>query len=1004
MEKAAKIIMASVMSSIIIISGVSFFALDFTDYSTTGTAGMSDQAKIDDKVSASTYDSASSSKSLSLNLEELASIETDSQNVPVSNNDDSPPVKMITATNIGRNSDDVVGEAGPGSRTQFWPQRSLTFPDTVKVGEEFDVIMDYSFIIPSVNDDEFGIEFLDYVEPERICTVEECGDLKIRVSLNESVDLVNRDDYVFEGNFTNTQYAIHLSSQYGWVTVPFNNALPQQEVFTLKINEPTVDYRFGTIFISYATFMDDGTIYFYVGPDNTVHLSDKEISVPGEGPSQLAEATPYYAPRNASETKGDVPDRFLPDYAEFLREHYAHVDIGQLLRNENFTEPFIDKFFRLYPDLKPQAFIPSMHWILPQAFAQSTPPSFSFVYGNLKYYDSSSTLSILGNAKICAFDTENGKLTPLYNGQTQVCEFSSSDGSFRLHVPTMDPNGSGGADLVLKAYSESPNVVVYKNNNQNMHSISGSSPITNLTDSIHNYGDFTLPKYQISNKAFWVIHELNSIRDWYQSELDVSAPKAYAIWDPEKCSGVGIDPSSKIMALEDTQKIVVDMFKDCPSTISPLKNTDTLAHEYAHIQFYHSYDSKNSDYPDYAINHPSGYHSPVHPGNSAGTAWVEGWAFFIAAAYSGSPTYQPAYMEGQWNFEDRTHNEVTDIEFKNKPFVSGFAGEGGVAAALYDLIDTTNEPGDNQQDQLRNIWNVMNDDLEFDETIIAADFGEFKNDWDDEKLPNIDSVFQLNELANVTPVTHPNNNNSDMTIFSDTFDNLDAWTREGESDWRVGIPDEGGHPPDHPVTNIVAETDDCDNECMLVLTNSLDLTSYSAATLSLYRYVDNSLDSGEYLRIDVSSNGGTSWSNILTWAGGIDDDDTWHKETFDLASYLGSSDFKVRAVAKASSSSEDLVVDSLKILGIKKSVTSDAIFTDDFESGFSKWTLSAEDDDEWEIQTVQRQERHQVTKLRSHLIVIETATWYLIAWTQRVKTPNCRFIGLFLHPLTMLRD
>ena len=73
----------------------------------------------------------------------------------------------------------------------------------------------------------------------------------------------------------------------------------------------------------------------------------------------------------------------------------------------------------------------------------------------------------------------------------------------------------------------------------------------------------------------------------------------------------------------------------------------------------------------------------------------------MASAYANSSSYQPSYMRGQWDFETRTHNETEDTRFAGKAFVDGNAGEGSVAAALWDAFDSANEEGDDQGGLLR---------------------------------------------------------------------------------------------------------------------------------------------------------------------------------------------------------------------------------------------------------------------------------------------------------------
>jgi len=151
------------------------------------------------------------------------------------------------------------------------------------------------------------------------------------------------------------------------------------------------------------------------------------------------------------------------------------------------------------------------------------------------------------------------------------------------------------------------------------------------------------------------------------------------------------------------------------------------------------------------------------------------------------------------------------------------------------------------------------------------------------------------------------------TVFSDDFESgLSKWTEEGELDWRTGEFDEEGV-PGSPAGNRVAEADNCDSECRLVMQNAVDLTAYDSAELSFYRYVDSSLDSGEYLKVDLYD--GTRWNTVFDWQGGADDDSTWHMETHGLSAYADVDDFKVRFVAKASSASEDLGIDDVTVTG-----------------------------------------------------------------------------------------
>ena len=170
-------------------------------------------------------------------------------------------------------------------------------------------------------------------------------------------------------------------------------------------------------------------------------------------------------------------------------------------------------------------------------------------------------------------------------------------------------------------------------------------------------------------------------------------------------------------------------------------------------------------------------------------------------------------------------------------------------------------------------------------------------------------------------------------VFSEPFNDLDRWTESGETDWRVTASpaDNAGHPPGADAANSVALANNCDSECILTLDAALDLTGFGSANITMYRYVDSTLDSGEYLRIDASPDNGTSWDTLFTWNDENDSDDgAWHRESVSLpADHMASTAFKIRAVAHMSSSAEDVMIDDVRIYGLPQSAEEpDAPLTD----------------------------------------------------------------------------
>jgi hypothetical protein len=148
-------------------------------------------------------------------------------------------------------------------------------------------------------------------------------------------------------------------------------------------------------------------------------------------------------------------------------------------------------------------------------------------------------------------------------------------------------------------------------------------------------------------------------------------------------------------------------------------------------------------------------------------------------------------------------------------------------------------------------------------------------------------------------------------LFCDGFGGgLGSWTESGEGDWNTetlhattGYPSTGSGSP-------AAHADDCEGTCTITLRTALNLQGYTAATLDLLRFVDSELDSGEYLRLQAWT--GSTWQTLAEWSGSNGgDDNAWHAPTFNLAPYLGRSDFRVRFVTHMSSSSEHVHVDDV---------------------------------------------------------------------------------------------
>ena len=184
----------------------------------------------------------------------------------------------------------------------------------------------------------------------------------------------------------------------------------------------------------------------------------------------------------------------------------------------------------------------------------------------------------------------------------------------------------------------------------------------------------------------------------------------------------------------------------------------------------------------------------------------------------------------------------------------------------------------------------------------------------------------------VTPEVVP-----DLTsdIFFDDFESGDGkWDETGEGDWRIVTPPSQYVPlaPGNTPNNHVMHVDDCDTLCTITMSDPVDLTRYKGAELVFERFVSSGLDYNDYAKVELYD--GSKWDTIYYWTHRNGDDSMWHEETYDLGSYLGVDDFKVRFVAKVSYFNEDVQIDDVRIRPTFPPVESKFI---DFESDLDKW-------------------------------------------------------------------
>ena len=156
-------------------------------------------------------------------------------------------------------------------------------------------------------------------------------------------------------------------------------------------------------------------------------------------------------------------------------------------------------------------------------------------------------------------------------------------------------------------------------------------------------------------------------------------------------------------------------------------------------------------------------------------------------------------------------------------------------------------------------------------------------------------------------------------IFSDGFaGGLGKWTTKagGSSsnrNWVTKTLDESVSIEGESRSNIVAQAEGCaPTPCSITLKAPIDLTDHSSAYLSFHRFVDDALDNGEYLKVELGRNG--VYTELDKWTPEDNEDDNkWHHESYDLSSYLTTSRFTIRFTTNQNLLNEEVAIDNVVI-------------------------------------------------------------------------------------------
>ena len=278
--------------------------------------------------------------------------------------------KDLIFTNKNKATDlNTLSELGTFGLPAKWPIYNVTYPRTAQVGVPFNVIYNYSFVIP---DEETG----SYVNFNEQCSEYGCGRMlfsaKVSSYVNVTSDNLEYDRDLIGGKtipMTNrTVYQYHPE---------FDNTQPLEETFTFVINEPDIDYRIGTIQVQMEFSHNDDLVYFYVGEDGNI-IFDPMMKKETFEQSSLAKSDVPSVTKAASVIRTELnklqerpgawttniveapvglrdgpPPELYGLFAESLLRNYPGENFEEYFIYHNFTQTWIDDFLNAMPHLKP---------------------------------------------------------------------------------------------------------------------------------------------------------------------------------------------------------------------------------------------------------------------------------------------------------------------------------------------------------------------------------------------------------------------------------------------------------------------------------------------------------------------------------------------------------------------------------------------------------------------------------------------------------------------------
>jgi hypothetical protein len=150
-------------------------------------------------------------------------------------------------------------------------------------------------------------------------------------------------------------------------------------------------------------------------------------------------------------------------------------------------------------------------------------------------------------------------------------------------------------------------------------------------------------------------------------------------------------------------------------------------------------------------------------------------------------------------------------------------------------------------------------------------------------------------------------NGPPVEVFNDSFErtSFSPWSQDSQNDWAITTQSAS-------TGTKAAEVDGSATDAQLI-SPAINLQGRVRATLTFDWKIESGLDAGEYLAVDISQNGGSSWIESGRLDGNVSAEDAWQPYIFTQIS-LPNGTLRVRFRAKMSAADEDAFVDNVRVI------------------------------------------------------------------------------------------